>query len=414
MTVPDQRLVFSDPDTARTFVDAVASMSRYGEHPSRLGREMLLSNYTGIEPTLESLDEIERALAAVEARVAEIEGHRGAYLRGVVGSARAVLGVLQGDGRSYLQRVKDILQVDLQPIPERESERLRARLADGLGALGYAGSLGQQVEAWLEGTSLRGEEVIEFGRRILARARADTVRTVTPLPEGEGVDSLDGVRDVFYSGRSKYTGAYRGWLKFNIDKRWQRDVFVQVLCHEAYPGHQTFYSLWDEAFRNGEWPIEAAFYTRNSATNTIFEGGPEVAMHLIGWDVGDDPEALALRVGQVYKDLGRIAMNDACLYLNTGEMTPEQAIERMRAHFVLPDDAERVVRFVTNPVSRTHYPQYYWGRRIVNLALERMETHAASRREFLDILYRTPHTTETFVDAVAAATGEPFDPFAFP
>jgi hypothetical protein len=34
-------------------------------------------------------------------------------------------------------------------------------------------------------------------------------------------------------------------------------------------------------------------------------------MHLIGWDVGDTPEALALRVGQVYKDLGRIAMNDA-------------------------------------------------------------------------------------------------------
>ena len=164
--------------------------------------------------------------------------------------------------------------------------------------------------------------MIEFGRSILDRARADTLAKVTPLPDGEGVDSFTGVRDVFYSGRSAYTGNYRGWLHFNVDKDWQRDVFVQVLCHEAYPGHQTFYTLWDELFRAGRWPVEAAFYTRNAPTNPIFEGGPEVAMHLIGWDVGDTREALGLRMGQVYKDLGRIAMNDC---LPRGQHRPDDA-----------------------------------------------------------------------------------------
>ena len=35
------------------------------------------------------------------------------------------------------------------------------------------------------------------------------------------------------------------------------------------------------------------------------------------------------------------------------------------------------------------------------------------RRRFIDILYRTPHTTRTFIDAVEEATGAPFDPFAY-
>jgi hypothetical protein len=310
--------------------------------------------------------------------------------------------------------VRDIIQVDLQLIPPSEADRLRAELADGLGALGYRGTLRQQVDAWLAATSLTGDAVIEFGRGILERARADTIRLVTELPDGEGVDSFTGVRGVFYSGRSQYTGDYRGWLHFNVDKRWQRDVFVQVLCHEAYPGHQTFYTLWDQLFREGRWPLEAAFYTRNAPTNPIFEGGPEVAMHLIGWDVGDEPAARSLRLGQVYKDLGRIAMQNACLLVNTGEMTRAHAVDLMDEHLVLRDDAERACDFFTNAVSRTHYPQYYYGRRIVDAALRRMEGDAASRARFIDILYRTPHTTRTFVDAIASATGAPFDPFAYP
>jgi hypothetical protein len=310
--------------------------------------------------------------------------------------------------------VRDIIQVDFRPIPASEAERLRAELAEGLGQLGYTGTLNEQVDAWLAATSLTGDAVIEFGKSILDRARADTLAKVTPLPEGEGVDSFTGVRNVFYSGRSAYTGNYRGWLHFNVDKDWQRDVFVQVLCHEAYPGHQTFYTLWDELFRSGRWPVEAAFYTRNAPTNPIFEGGPEVAMHLIGWDVGDSREALGLRMGQVYKDLGRIAMNDCCLWVNTGQMTRDEAVQRMVDHFVLREDAERAYGFFTNAVSRTHYPQYYYGRRVVNEALKRMEHDPALRARFIDLLYRTPQTTRTFVDAVAEATGAPFDPFAYP
>lgn len=406
-------LTYTDPENAARFVNVVASLSKIGEGHKYLGREMLLSDYSGIAPSFTTLDEVDEELAQVETAVRPLTGHPGAYMHAVLTGARAVLSILRNEGRPYLELVRDIIQVDFRPIPATEATRLRDELSTGLSELGYTGTLRQQVDTWLAATSLTGEVVLEFGKSILAKARTDTLARVTPLPDGEGVDSFTGVRDVFYSGRSAYTGNYRGWLRFNIDKTWQRDVFAQVLCHEAYPGHQTFYTLWDELFRQGKWPLEAAFYTRNAPTNPIFEGGPEVAMHLLGWDVGDTYEALSLRLGQTYKDLGRIAMNNACLAVNTGQMTREKAVELMVDHLVLRDDAERAYSFFTNAVSRTHYPQYYYGRRIVNEALKRMEGNDASRRRFINILYRTPHTTSTFINAVAEAIGEPFDPFGY-
>lgn len=411
MTEP---MTYTDPVTARRFVDAIASMSKIGERADYLGREMMLSNYSGTVPTLTTLDDVAEALDEVAAASSTLTGHPRAYMDAVVAGARAVLSVLRKEDRPYLDLVRDIIQVDVRPIPESEARRLRGELTEGLGRLGYEGTLKQQVDAWLTATSMTGDDVVAFGRTVLARARADTVAKVVELPDGEGVDSLTGVRDVFYSGRSAYTGDFRGWLRFNVDKQWQRDVFVQVLCHEAYPGHQTFYTIWDQLFQQGRWPLEAAFYTRNAPTNPIFEGGPEVAMHLIGWDEGASEDALRLRMGQAYKDLGRIAMNDACLAVNTGQMTRDDAVQLMVDHLVLRDDAERAYDFFTNLVSRTHYPQYYYGRRVVNEALERMDHDPAQRRTFIDLIYRTPQTTRTFVDAVATATGTPFDPFAYP
>jgi len=404
---------YTTPELGRRYVDVVASLSAYGEAPERLGREMLLSNYSGVEPTLTDLDAIADALAEVSDAAERLDGHPGDYMRAITRGSRAVLGILEGDERPYLDVVRDIIEIDLEPIPDTEAARLRETIFDGLGELGYRGSLEERVTAWRDGTSLTGDDVIAFARTIMDDARNATLSRVVALPEGEGLDDVYGVRDVFYSGRSKYTGDYRGWVHFNIDKHWQRDVFVQVLTHEAYPGHQTFYALWDQLFRQGKWPIEAAFYQRNAPTNPIFEGGPESALHFLGWDEGDSPEALALRLGQAYKDLGRIAMQNGCLGVNTGQMTKEQAIDLMVEHLVPRDDAERAYGFFTNAVSRTHYPQYYYGRRIVQQAFARFEDSEAGRQRFFDMIYRTPHTTRTFIAAVAEASGAPFDPFRF-
>lgn len=43
MTAPTtEPMAYTDPTTARRLVDAIASMSKIGEDPAHLGREMLL------------------------------------------------------------------------------------------------------------------------------------------------------------------------------------------------------------------------------------------------------------------------------------------------------------------------------------------------------------------------------------
>ena len=405
-------LAYTDPATARRYVDAVTSLSVLGE--ARFGRPLVLANYTDVGPTLGSLDAVEGALDDVEAATATMAaGHPRAYMTALLRASRTLVSILRGEERPYRDLVRGILEIDHRPIPESETRRLRAELHEGLGLLGYEGELERQVPTWLADTSLTGDAVIAYGQGILDDARRATEERVLKLPPGEGVDSFTGVRDIFYSGRSQYTGGFRGWLHFNIDKDWQRDLFVHVLCHEAYPGHQTFYALWDELYQQGRWPVEAAYYQLNNPTNAVFEGGPETAMHFLGWDVGDAREAVALRMGLAYMDLGRIAMNDACLWVNQGEMTQADAVDLMVRHFVKRDDAERAYRFFTDDLARTNYAQYYYGRRIVNEAFRRFEGSEADRGRFFDLLYRTPQSTSTWVAAVAEASGAPFDPFAY-
>lgn len=405
-------LTYTDSATARTYVDAVMSLSQLGM--SRFGRPLVLANYSGAEATLPDLDAVEGALDQVEARVAELaSGHPRAYMEALLRGSRTVVSILRDEDRPYRELVQGILEIDHVAIPDTETARLRARLHEDLGRLGYDGELEEQVPAWLKDTSLTGDAVIEFGQGIIDDARRDTEAKVLTLPPGEGIDSFTGIRDVHYSGRSQYTGDFRGWLHFNVDKHWQRDLFVHVLCHEAYPGHQTFYALWDQLYQQGRWPVEAAYYQLNNPTNAVFEGGPEIAMHMLGWDEGETREATALRAAVAYMDLGRIAMNNACLWCNEGSMTRTEAVDLMVDHFVLRDDAERAYDFFTDSLARTNYAQYYYGRRIVRLGFERFEHDPAGRETFFDILYRTPHSTSTFVSAIAEASGRPFDPFRY-
>lgn len=406
------QLTYTDPDTARLYVDVVLSLSELGN--SRFGRPLVMTNYTDVRASLTSLDKVEEALQKVKEKVQVMTpGHPRSYMKALVRSSTAMLGVLRGEDRPYRELVRDILEVEHTFIPESESERLRSELHEGLAKLGYSGKLDRQIKTWLQDTSLTGDSVIDWGQSIIDRARRDTEARVLKLPPGEGIDSFTGVRNVHYSGRSQYSGGFRGWLQFNIDKQWQRDLFVHVLCHEAYPGHQTFYALWDQLYQQGRWPVEAGYYQLNSPTNTVFEGGPEIAMHMLGWDEGEDSDALSLRMGVAYMDLGQIAMNNACLACNTGQMTRGEAVDLMVDHFVLPEDAERAYEFFTDSLARTNYAQYYYGRRIVRLAFERFEGSIKGRQDFFDILYRTPHSTSTFIQVVAEASGQPFDPFTY-
>ena len=403
---------YTTPELARKTVDVVLSLSERGM--PMYGRPIVLANYTDVTPTLKSEAAIADTIDEIASYVASMPaGHPRRYMEAIITNLRTMNLELSEGPLDYHQLVKGCLEIEHQMIPESETLRLRNELHDGLGELGYSGSLEDRVARWLSETSVTGDDIISYGQSILSEARSATEAKVLKLPAGEGVDDYGGVRNVHYSGKSRYTGNFRGTLEFNIDKYWQRDLFVHVLTHEAYPGHQTFYSLWDQLYRDGAWPMEAAFYQLNGPTNAVFEGGPEASLAFLDWDNDGSERAQRLRVALAYMDLGRIAMNDACLACNTGAMSRDEAVDLMVAHFVLRADAERAYTFFTSRQSRANYAQYYYGRRIVGAAFERFRGSEAQRQAFFDLIYRTPHTTSTFIDAVAEASGAPFNPFVY-
>lgn len=155
----------------------------------------------------------------------------------------------------------------------------------------------------------------------------------------------------------------------------------------------------------------------DSPTNALFEGGPETALHFLGWDdqTADTPEVSKeekqqFRAARDYLDLQRIGMTNACTYVNTGQMSKAQAIAYMGKVGYLHDvEAGLAYRFFTDPIQRIYYPSYYYGRWMVGRAYDSVTP--AQRQQYFHALYDTPHTTSTFIAAVAEIIGRPFDPF---
>jgi hypothetical protein len=147
----------------------------------------VLANYTDqTEGTLESLEAVEDAVAAIEAAADGLSGHRRGYLGALTRAFRTLVSILRDEGRPYGELVQGILEIDHQPIPASEARRLRAELHELLGRIGYEGPLEKQVPAWLEATSLTGDAVIDFGQSILDRARTDTERLRAEAAAGRG------------------------------------------------------------------------------------------------------------------------------------------------------------------------------------------------------------------------------------
>lgn len=404
-----------EPEVGTAMVDVVLSLDTYVKQ--HYEQEVATASYSDVMPTLNSLSEILAKVAEIEPEVATLEGHPGQYLRAMLKGFKYFARDLAGEKIPYTELIEGIQEITFQPIPASKSEFLANRVSAQLGALGYQGALRSQIDPWLEATKIPADQVVRVADKFLERSKEGTLARVIGLPEEDGIDSINEIRGVFWSGYSKYLGGYRGKLTFNIDRPWYEPVFAQILTHEGYPGHQAFYCRWDYLYQQCKLPLEAAYYLINSPTNALFEGGPEAALHFLGWDMPneDTPAVTAeekqqFALARDYLDMQRIATTNACYYVNTGSMNREEAIEYMaKTGYVKEVEAGLAYRFFSDPIQRLYYPSYYYGRWMIGRAYDSVSVEA--RPAFFKTLYDTPHTTRTFIQAIAELTGKPFDPF---
>lgn len=407
---------YLDEEMSHRYLDCILSLSRYSQ--KQYDEALVLANYSHAEPTMTTLDEINDNLEQIQKTALTLGGHGGEYVFGMTEAMKCFAQVMQGDTIDYLTRVKRIQQLEMKRIPEENFCRLEDKIAEPLRNLGYQGQIGEMIASWINDTAIAPEQVTIAAKEFLDNAKAETLAQIVDLPPEDGIDAVSGIRGVFWSGFSRYLGNFRGDLTFNLDRPWARPLFANILCHEGYPGHQTFYCRWDQLFLRGDLPLEGAFYAYNTPTNALFEGAPETGLHFLGWDdetvetpylTSKDKTVFAL--GRHVLDLQRMYQNNACFMVNVENASQKEAVAYMTGSgFLTEVEANNVYRFFTHPVQSTYYPCYYYGRWMIYEAYEAWPKDR--RNEFFRLLYDTPQTTDTFIKNVQKVLGETFAPFA--
>jgi hypothetical protein len=379
--------------------------------------EVATASYSDVKPTLSTLEKIGQKIEEVDHQIEHLEGHQGQYLRSMVNGFRYFTRSLQGDNVPYDELILNIQELPSTLISEEKIACLRETVEKGLKDFGYKGSLPEIVDKWRSDTVIDPDNVTKVAEAFMQRSKEGTLQRVIGLPEEDGIDSVKSIRGVFWSGYSKYVGDYRGNLTFNIDRPWTEPILAQIMTHEAYPGHQAFYCRWDYLFKQGKLPLEASYYLINSPTNALFEGGPETALHFLGWDTEEEEtpgisseSKKQYTLARNFLDLQRIFTTNACYMYNLGRSSKEEVIDYMiNEGGITSIEAHNAFRFFSHPIQKTYYPSYYYGRWMVGLAYD--ETPKDKREEYFNILYDTPHTTNTFIDAISDLTGKEFVPF---
>ena len=408
-------LRWTDPNIGDSIVDVVLSIS---EQTKKLfSDKVALVSYSSIKPSIKTLDGINSKLDDIEIYINKMDNYPGTYLKAMTKAFRYYTRSLQGDKIPYDELLMAIQELPAKLISEDKARVLRERVDKGLTDYGYKGSTQEKIDSWLGATRIEPEQVTKTAEIFLKVAKKATLERICDLPKQDGIDAVKSIKEVFWSGYSAYTGGYRGNLTFNIDRPWSEPTFAQVLTHEAYPGHQTFYCKWDYLYQNGKLPLEASYYMVNSPTNALFEGGPEMALHFLGWDDENDKSSEITKdakkryaLARDLMDMQRIAQTNACYLTNLGQTDKKGSLDYMkRVGFMNEIESENSYRFFTHPVQKTYYPSYYHGRWMIGKSYEMIPVD--KRSEYFKILYDTPHTTSTFIEAIKTFTGKEFDPF---
>ena len=409
-------LRWTEPEIGQGLIDSLLSLSEYTK--GRYNYATALASYSQLGPTMPTLEAIMDKLEQVGKGIGQISGYQGEYLGGIYQALTCAARIAQGDQLTYNERVKQLQQLDCQMIPQENMNLLRENIDCSLTDMGYKGKFNEKILQWLNETVIPADEVTKVARLYIDRSKKDTLAYVVDLPEDDGIDDIHGVNGVFWSGFSRYNGQFRGTLHFNLDRPWSVPTFVNILCHEGYPGHQAFYCRWDYLYQQDRWPLEAAYYAYNTPTNALFEGGPELGLHALGWDdLSIETEGISMdkkkifALGRQIIDLQRMYQTNACFLVNTYQASQQEGIHYMLDSGIFSEvEAINAYRFFTDPIKSTYYPGYYYGRWMILKAYEQFAPD--KRKNFFRILYDTPHTTNTFIKAIAEETGQEFKPFS--
>ncbi len=384
-----------------TFLQIALALNRaVGEQK---GIEPLLSTatYTYSAPTPSwGWEEIGRKVEEVEASLEVLPPQRAAYVRDLLQAFALMVREGMGEQIPYAQRVATYLQVPGERVPRATIQALEEELRRLLVEAGYPDDLAVAIPQWREKQTVQGQALMDLAHTFLERARQETERRIMPLPPGHQV-VLSFPQNYPYRGYSDYARDYQGRVFLNGDIGWEVPSLKHVLCHEAFPGHQTYSALREWCYREGRLPVEATLYFSNTPITPVVEGMAEIGQEVLGLvETVDD------RIYEAYNRFSSAISTNLAFDCNADGMDKETAITRlMETTYVSRTFAEKRYHFWTHPLWCTGFPHYWYGRELMRECYARMK-EKNRLPEFFRMVYTEPHTVRSLREAVQSSLSQ--------
>ncbi len=311
-----------------------------------------------------------RALAAdAEALLDELED---GWLRDQVVGLRTYAGVLAGESGSYADEVEGCYGVRPHYTDEAVFTAAHERLEK---LLPGDGPLAERHQRWEASIRVPTEQVEGTIAAVIEEARAWT-RGLVELPDGEGV-VLEIVRDKPWLAFCGYLGDLRSRIAVNVTLPISAIELLILTLHEAYPGHHAERCCKEHLLVRGRGLLEETLVlvpTPQSlvtegiaklAPEMLLEGDARAVLAAVIVDAGIELDlAHALAVGRALEPCRWAEVNAALMLHDAGASEADTHAYLERWGLMTPELAAHMIRFFTEPTSRTYITTYSAGREL--------------------------------------------------
>lgn len=294
------------------------------------------------------------------------------WLRDQVKGLRAYAGALAGESRTLADEAEACFGFRPVFTDEAVFEAAHARLDE---LLPGDGPLAARYERWETSLRIPAERVEELFATVVEAARAWT-RGVVDLPAGEGVE-IEIVRDVPWLAYCEYLGGLQSRISVNVDLPLSAFDLLVTATHETYPGHHTERCCKEVALVHDRGLLEETLVAVPTPQSLVAEGIAQVGPALLFEGEGGAELAAILHRAGSSLDLGHaLAVRNAlepcrwaevnAAFLLHEQGASEDAVRAYLERFGLmsPELSAHLIRFLSDPTSRTYVLTYPAGREL--------------------------------------------------
>ena len=294
------------------------------------------------------------------------------WLRDQVVGLRTCACVLAGESVSYADEAQQCYGVRATYTDEAVFAAAHERLAELLP--GHE-PLGERYARWQDSILVPPEQVERMVAAVIEEARART-RGLVELPDDEGV-VVEMVRDKPWLAFCRYLGGLRSRISINVDLALSAPELLRLISHETYPGHHAERSVKDHLLVGGRGLLEETLVLLPTPQSLVSEGIAELALTMLLQGDGLGAFAAIVRDAGIELDLAHALaveralepcrwaeVNAALMLHEAGTSEAETRAYLERWGLMTPELAAHLIRFFSEPTSRTYVVNYSAGREL--------------------------------------------------